>query len=278
MSTKRVKVKKRRRAAALLILLALFVAASGVTRLYFRSSNALDELYYATVDSRCGEALSYNLVTTDSLISFVSPIKGVAVDYMAGVESWHGGYYATVNGSPVKHALFGIGQYSDLEATYSDATRYRCDSELLNEELGLESLGWAIEDCLLIGQDCKDESKPKGILFQIEFQLSKYSSEYALSPMTAEVNFVYDVNKKRIALEDDGGFCVWESGSSSAVSRPIGYLRDRGISPEEVTNDALQVVKGLLLPRFLSRGGAMSRFSPDFEQDGVTVDIDLSSS
>ena len=94
---------------------------------------------------------------------------------------------------------------------------------------------------------------------------------------TVRVEFKYEVEAKRLVINADS-FYVSRFGSSSDTNGPVGFLERHGYDAEAIAGDAIDVLKERLLPVCLSRGGAVPRFSPDFEQDGVTVDIDLSSS
>ena len=77
-----------------------------------RSVNALDELYYATLDSCSEEALSYDLITHDSYLSVVLPGESEPVEAMDGVRN----LYSTLSQKPLKHTRSGINDI--LEATY----------------------------------------------------------------------------------------------------------------------------------------------------------------
>lgn len=51
------------------------------------------------------------------------------------------------------------------------------------------------------------------------------------------------------------------------------YLSRHGVAKEAAVGEAVRIVKEELLPAFLARSGTTPRFSADFEQDGVTVDL-----
>ena len=236
-----------------------------------RSVNALDELYYATLDSCSEEALSYDLITHDSYLSVVLSGESEPVEAMDGVRN----LYSTLSQKPLKHTRSGINDI--LEATYWGATWYSCDSEIVGSADEVASLEWHLDEPLVWGWDYMNRARPKGTVFGIDFPLSRYHGMKRYPAATVRVEFKYEVEAKRLVI-DGNSFYVSRFGSSSDTNNPLGFLKRHGYDAEAIADDAIDTLKGRLLPVFLSRGGAVPRFSPDFEQDGVTVDIDLSSS
>lgn len=266
--------KKRHLVIALLIAsLGLFgmYGALNLFGIWWRdghSTNALDELYYATLDSRSENALAYNLITYDSYLSIVLPKKSEPVETMGGVKD----YYSLLSEKPLKRTRNNAKDF--LEATYSGATCYCCDEEIIGGENSGVSLKWYLDEPILYGWDYMDRARSKGVVFDVFFTLSKYHEMRKHPAATVEIEFKYDVEAKKLVINGDS-FYVAKSGGSSDTNNPLRFLKRHGYDVEAMADDAIGMLKKRLLPAFLSRGGAVSRFSPDFEQDGVAVDVDL---
>lgn len=241
------------------------LTAYSTWRYYVRSSNVLDELYYATFDSRCGEVSRKHYRMPDALISSHSLKRASAVDYMPSVESWHGGYYRE------KCVHDGYDPEYDFP---SDCTTYKY-TEAAAKKAGVASIEWYAVDntCDEVSYREADESS-RYLYIQVSFYALKFSKDRCAATDTIDVAFEYDVDKHVIV---NGGY---DGRLSADFFNEKGYMSDRewakkhGIDGQEVVDTGLEVLKTNVLPEFLSREGSDSRFEADFERDGVMADVD----
>lgn len=252
----RVRFRKRARSilSALLIVFSLSTLFGGWFR-SIRSSNSLDDLYYATIDSNAYDALLNGFCSPDVLASAVSTVKEQNICVMPSVDVANKAKFS--HGTPE----VPLGISSGLTYAYSAEAAKRA---------GVKSITWsAWNGWKTDSLNCRELS------FCVGFQASHYGSD---AKGTAFISVRYNVNKKvlRCRPYESIRFFDNQDYSKGMFLSTDEYVRLHNMQVEKMADEAISIIQDVILPEFANRRGAISKHSPDFEQDGVVVDIDLS--
>lgn len=218
-----------------------------------RSSNALDELYYATIDSNAYGALMSGFSSPDVLFSAISTVKAQDVRAMKNVDMG--------KRSSFSHGITEVptGIESGLDYVLSDKSA--CD-------VGVRSISWGAWDSWDLGSSWR-----RGVEFSVSFPIEDYGSDVG---GTASVNLAYDPDRRALSVRPYESYVRRSEKNKESELSNVEYIQRHHVDVESMAKDAISIVKSSILEDFVTRRGSSSRFSPDFEQDGVTVDIDLS--
>lgn len=248
--------RKRLRLVTVLVVALLSLSTMfGAWRCSTRSSNALDELYYATIDSNAYGALMNGFSSPDVLLSAISTVKTQDVRAMKNVDMG--------KKSSFSHGIaeFPTGIESGLDYVLNDKSAY---------DVGVRSISWGAWDSWDLGSSWR-----RGVEFSVSFPIEDYGSDVG---GTASVNLAYDPDRRALSVRPYESYVRRSEKNKESELSNVGYIQRHHVDVESMADDAISIVKNTVLKEFLARRGSMSKFSPNFEQDGVVVDIDLSSS
>ena len=220
-----------------------------------RSSNVLDELYYATIDSNAYGALMSGFSSPDVLLSAISTVKAQDVRTMKNVDMG--------KKSSFSHGIAEVptGIESGLDYVLSDKSAHKA---------GAYAISWRAWDSWDM-----DSPRRRGVAFTVSLPLKTYGSDVG---GTASVNLAYDPDRHVLSARPYESYVKRLEADEESELYDSEYLQKHHVDVEDMAKDAVSIVKNSILEDFLTRRGSSSRFSPNFEQDGVTVDINLSSS
>lgn len=224
-------------------------------RFYTRSSNALDELYYATIDERCDAFGPLDDWTWDVLAAKVSPLKCSPPSLMPGVEVW--------DRSPLRAISqeLGEGWKCGINRSRMQSVCTYCYGIDRVRERSFSSLSWGADNDSLYASRLLE--------FDVGLPLERLSNDSRASSYVVKAIAMYDVDNKRLWVQS---LSVSERNGERVV-KPMALLDTFGIGQDAVDQETVRIIKEELLPAFLTRGGAVPCFSADFEQDGVAVEL-----
>lgn len=244
----------------------LLLYTFSVFRIVFRSQNALDELYFASIDTRCYDAIGHGVYDIDVWLSAISPMRNDNLGSIEEVEDNGGGYY------PLHGGVEGMIDVISPQGTLSNATTFVMCLDSANAE-ATTTVRWYCYDNEI---DDKRKRSVHGRFLDMYIMspISEYYCE-ANSDDYVEVGFSYNVETN--TLKATYASIIIDREDSNRSSTYAGYLENLGIEQADfshmIISQSLQIVEDRMLPLFLETSDMTFRFDSDFEQDGVCVDL-----
>lgn len=266
-STKPYKKPKRSSLALLLSTVSLFLSFAllisscslfSYERYSTRSRNVLDELYYASIDSRCLDAIRHGITEPEVILSVISPFKARPVDEMKNIESWHGGYYSEQTGG----IFSDVSEFSKPNIGKATTYNYR-----LSTPSGDYKASWCADTSV---HEDNGAHISKSLSFDVTVPLLVLSNGVYQEYASVQTSFQYALSTNTLFV---GSTTAYDSNGMPAEDADK-YLASHNTSTSKIKKRSLSFFKRRVLADFINRENGFSAFSTDLENEGVTIKFD----